>query len=236
MSIWWTIPAFVGLIGVLLTFGGLGRLLRLKLITGSLRFLFGGVTLGAAAVLGLIGLNLQTYSRLTHERAAAEITLTETGPRTFTASVRRADAEGVYGPADEYTLTGDAFRIEARILKWKPWANITGMDSLYRLERLQGRFDDVAEENANQPEAFDIGDEAGIDVFELARTQGRSLSALDAYYGTGTFAPMANGAVYEVFATQDAMIPRPKNAAAEDALRAWADDGEVAGYRTPQGN
>lgn len=236
MWIWWTIPAFIGLIGVMLTIGGLGRLLRLRVITGSLRFLFGGVTLGAAAVVALIGLNLQTYARLTHERAAAEVTLTRTGEQAFTASLRKANAEGVYGPAESYAVTGDAFRLEARILKWKPWANITGVDSLYRLERIQGRFDTVEQENISQPKAFDIGDSTGIDLFELARTRGSSLNAVDAYYGDGVFVPMADGAVYEVSISQSGLIPRPKNAIAEEAVRAWSADKAVGAAFKPGGN
>jgi hypothetical protein len=221
MTIWWALPVFLGLVGVLFVFGGLGRLLRLRLVTGSLRFLFGGVFLAGAAVVGLVGLNLQTYARLTAERPAAEVTLTQRGPSQFTASVREANSDGLYGEPKDYALTGDSFRMDARILKFRPWANITGLDALYRLERLQGRYDDVAREEASPPKPYDIGDAAGIDVYLLARNRSQIVSAFDAEYGSSTYVPMADGAVYEILVTQNSLIARPQNQVAAQAVRDW---------------
>lgn len=243
MSIWWTIPAFVGLIGLLTIVTAIGRLLTLRFVTGSFRFLFGGVLLAGAAVVGLVGLNLQTYARLTHERPGARVTLHQTGPSAFNASVEKADDKGSYGVPKDYALTGDSFRMEARILKWKPWANITGFDSLYRIERLQGRFDNVESERKTPPKPYEIGDKAGIDLFEMSRGQARAINVVDAYYGSGTFVPMADGAQYAITVTQDGLIARPENKAAEDAVRNWsvvppasADQQQTTAPATPAKN
>lgn len=229
LSVWWTLPALVGLIGLGLTLGGLGRMARLKVFSGSSRLLFGGFSLAMAGVAAMFGLNLQTYARLTDERIAAEVTLVETAPRSFTAQVRIPDDQGVYGDPVAYDLTGDAFRMEARILKWRPWANITGYDAVYRLDRLQGRFDDVAVENAAAPTAHALSDNPGFDIYELANGRAKSWNVADTLYGGGTYVPMANGAVYEVRMTQWNLIARPTNAAAEAALSAWGAPQAVSG-------
>ncbi|MFC7291824.1 hypothetical protein [Hirschia litorea] len=236
ISIWWAIPALTALVGVLMIGGGLGRLFRFKMFSGLSRFLFGGVFLSGAAVAVLAGLNLQTYARLTYERPAAEVTLTQTGSQAFTASIRIPTAKGEdFGPPVDFPLTGDAFRMDARFLKWKPWANVTGYDAIYRLDRLQGRYDEATQENATPPTAYDLapeGTSAAMDIYELSRKNEifKNLKAVDAIYGNGAYAPMVDGAVYEIVATQSGLVPRPKNAVAKEAAMQW---GAPTALKTP---
>ncbi|ACT58209.1 hypothetical protein [Hirschia baltica] len=236
ISIWWAIPALTGLIGVLMVGGGLGRLFRFKMFSGLSRFLFGGVFLSGTAVAVLAGMNLQTYARLTYERPAAEITFSQTSPQAFTATMRVPTGQGEdFGEPVIFELTGDAFRVDARFLKWKPWANVTGYDAIFRLDRLQGRFDEVNQENNAPPKAFDlspVGTSAALDIYQLSRKNEifKNLKAVDAIYGNGAYAPMADGAVYEVVATQSGLVPRPKNEAAREAALQW---GAPTSLKTP---
>ena len=112
VSIWWTIPALTGLIGLVIFLGGVGRLFKLRMASGLSRFLFGGVFLAGAMVTALFGMNLQTYARLTHERIAAQVTLEELGPRLYRASVVVPNDKGVMGEPRYYELTGDAMEAD----------------------------------------------------------------------------------------------------------------------------
>ena len=47
------------------------------------------------------------------------------------------------------------------------------------------------------------------------------MPGVDAYYGTATYVPMADGARFEVSLTRDALIARPVNNAARDAVGDW---------------
>ena len=94
MSIWWLIPAFVGLVGVLMLVGGVLKLFKAHLGGGLIRILFGGLTLAGAMIVGLIGLNLQTYTQLSKERLAGQVTLKKVGDYNFTATIDLADADG----------------------------------------------------------------------------------------------------------------------------------------------
>ncbi len=230
MSIWWLIPAFVGLVGVLSLVGGLARMAKLRVFSGGLRALFGGALLAGAGVVGLIGLNLQTFSRLTNEQLAAQVTLEQTGPKSFNAIVERADDKGVLGPAEEYALTGDSFRMEADVVTFKPWANVLGTDALYRFDRIQGRFDNETAEVANPPTPWSMRQETGLDVFRLPLGNGNPLQRVDAEFMNGAAMPMADGAMYEVQMSQRGLIPRPLNQSAEAAInrrRAGARSGEI---------
>ncbi len=233
MAIWWAIPGFVGLVGVLMLFGGLGRLFKLRLVSGGFRFLFGGLALAGAAVIGLVGLNLQTYARLTHESLAAQIELKQTGPSQFTATVRKANDKGILQAPQDFQLAGDKVRIEGRVWKFKPWANVIGADSFYRFERIQGRWDDPARENATPGTANDaIRDDAGIDVFKLPLGSYTPIQ-LDTTFGSGVYMPMVDGAIYDVSITQSAFIARGKNEIAVNALNAWANNAPSVQPETP---
>lgn len=220
MSIWWALPGFVGLIGILMLVGGLGRLFKLQLIGGGFRFLFGGAVLAVAAVIALVGMNLQTYSRLTHEQLAAEVTLRQTGPDAYTASVARADDRGVLRAPRDYPLTGDTFRMEADVITFQPWANIIGADALYRFNRIQGRWDSEAKETASPPRPWSMREEAGIDIFRLPLGGANPLKHIDAEFLNGFSVPMADGAIYTVNMSQKGLIPRPKNETATRAIDA----------------
>ncbi len=236
ISVWWAIPGIAGLIGLLMVGGGIGRLFRFKMFSGLSRFLFGGVFLSGAAVATLAGMNLQTYARLTYERPAAEVTLEQTADQVFQATVRVPKAKGEdFGEPMVFDLTGDAFRVDARFLKWKPWANVTGYDAIYRLDRLQGRFDSAEQENATPPRAYDLspeGTSAALDIYDLSRKNDlfKQLKAVDAIYGNGAYAPMVDGAVFEVVATQSGLVPRPKNEIAKQASLQW---GAPTSLKTP---
>lgn len=230
VSIWWLIPAFVALVGTLSLVGGLGRMMKLRVFTGAMRALFGGALLASAGVIGLIGLNLQTFSRLTHEELAAQVTLEQTGPRAFTAIVERADEDGLLQAPEEYMLTGDSFRMEADVVTFKSWANVLGNDALYRFDRIQGRYDSEGAEIANPPTPWSMREEAGIDLFRLPLGSGNPLQRVDAEFMNGVAMPMADGAIYEIQMSQRGLIPRAVNQAAESAIerrRAGARSGEI---------
>lgn len=237
MSIWWAIPGFIGLVGAFMVFGGLGRLFKAQFVSGAFRFLFGGFVVAGAAMIGLVGLNLQTYARLTHEQLAAEIELKQTAPSQFDAIVRKANDKGELKEAQTFPVAGDKVRLEGRVWKLKPWANVIGEDSFYRFERIQGRWDDPAKENATPSTASDeLADDVGVDVFELPLGN-FSPFQLDTTFGSGVYMPMVDGAIYSVSMTQSAFIARGKNEIAVNALNTWSNNtAPIASNAPPQPN
>jgi hypothetical protein len=47
------------------------------------------------------------------------------------------------------------------------------------------------------------------------------MPGVDAHYGTATYVPMVDGARYEVSLSRDAIIARPDNDQAREAVGAW---------------
>lgn len=222
---WWIAPALVGLIGLVLLFRGLGALFR-----GRLSGLLGGVGgagfIAVAMIAALLGLDVQTYSRLTYERPVATIETRQLGPQYFEATVMQP-GRGENAPAvsNLYPLHGDEWRIEAQVLKWKPWANVLGLDTQYRLDRLSGRYRTIEQElngarSVHPLAGGDVGPNGlpwKVSAWGTARKYRRYVDAVDTLYGGGAYMPMADGAKYEVWITQSGLIARPANDAARAA-------------------
>lgn len=222
---WWIIPATVGVLGVTVLVSGLASLVRGRLLGGLFSTLIGGGAATAAAAAVLLGLNVQTYARLTYERPVATVLIDQQGPQLFEATViQPAAEEGGASITRTYPLHGDEWRIEAQVLRWRPWAQALGLDTQYRLDRLSGRYRSVERElNATRSvHALSGGDQADappwrLDAWDLARRYRRHVNAVDTLYGGAAYMPMADQARYEVWITQSGLVARPANAAARDA-------------------
>ncbi len=222
---WWVLPGVVGIIGLAIVLSGLGWMFRGRPFKGGRGVIGGGLFLGAAGLASLLGLNIQTYHRLTYERPVATIELHQKGPQLFDATVVEPPTADNPEPVTRtYEVHGDEWRIEARVLKWKPWANVIGLDSQYRLDRFSGRYTDTQQELTGERSAYDIrpSRQSGVDLWPLARDFSQYAPLVDTLYGSGAYMPMAEGARYEVRITQNGLIARPTNEmAAEASSSGW---------------
>lgn len=209
ISIWWLIPTFVALVGALMLFGGIGRVFKAKFASGAFRVVFGGVALAGAAIFGLIGLNLQTYAQLTKERLAGQVVLTKAAGAdefTYNASIDLADNGKLRGRPQDFEVKGEHLRIEGPVLKWKGWANVLGLDSVFRVDHVEGVYVDTECQNQFYAGRQDLNEKGGPqDQFKSIRSLGESwklVNAADVLYIDGPRVPMADGAVYNIKATQ----------------------------------
>ena len=222
---WWIIPGFVAVIGLAFALSGLGWMFRGRPVKGGRGVLGGAVFLGIGALIGLLGLNVQSYHLLTYERPVATIELTQKGPQLYEAIVTEPPtAEAPEGITRTFEVHGDEWRMEARVLRWKPWAQVLGLTSQYRLDRFSGRYTDTEQEVNGERSAYHISPErqSGIDLWPLARDYSKYAPMVDTLYGSGAYMPMADGARYEVRITQNGLIARPTNeVAAEASSSGW---------------
>jgi hypothetical protein len=204
------------LIAVPLEIAALRRLRRFRLIGGTLLFGAGALVLFVAIAACFLMLNLATYARLTHEQQAAHVTLRQLGERRYAATVQ-APKE----PARHYELIGDEWQIDARVLKWRGIATVIGFDTAYRLERLSGRYTDVAAERTAPRTVYSLAPDTGLDLWTLVRRHHRYLPLADALYGSAAYVPMAEAAEYDVSVSASGLVVRPANEAARKAVGGW---------------
>jgi hypothetical protein len=211
---WWIVPAAVGVFGLAFVLSGLGWMFRGKPFKGGRGVLTGGSLLAIGAVASLLGLNIQTYNRLSYERPVATVTLTAApdASRTYVATVTEMGDEGQPVSTQTYTLEGDQWQMDARVITWKPWANVVGLDSQYELQRIWGR-DVTSGPTATAEGQLMVVEREGLDFMAIAEGLGRfsPVSAEERQYGSAVFMPMADGAEYEVRITQEGLAVDPKN-------------------------
>jgi hypothetical protein len=205
-----------GLVGLLFLIRAVRRLRQWRLIAGSVHTLLGFCFLLAAAAAWLLGSSLLTYERLTHEQPAAEILLSRLGDRYYRATLTYPS-----NLAQSFELRGDEWQIDARVLKWRGLANIAGFDTVYRLERIGGRYRDIDSERSAPRTVHVLNANARIDAWELARRYKEYVPWVDALSGSATFLPMADGALYQVSVSQSGLVARPLNQAGREAVAGW---------------
>jgi hypothetical protein len=182
--------------------------------TGSLA---GGVAsgaLGGASV--LLAFSYYGYGRLVDEQIVSQIEFSQSAPGEYVARLM------IEGEADRLLpLSGDEWQMDARVVNWKPPATLLGLDPIYQLERLSGRYSDIGDELSEQRTVHALSEELTLDVWRVARRFPMLMPGVDAYYGTATYVPMADGARFEVTLTRTALIARPLNDAAREAVGDW---------------
>jgi hypothetical protein len=210
----------IGVVGVLLAFpfelAAIRRLRRLQLVRGTLFFLSGATVLLVAAVAVLVAANLYTYARLTHEQEAARVSMRQLGERHYVLSVQPKGE-----PPRHFELRGDEWQMDARVLKWRAMGNLLGFDTLYRLERLSGRYGSVAAERAGPRTVHDLSEETSLDLWSLVRRHHAYIPFADALYGSAVYVPMSEGAEYTVSVSASGLVVRPVNDTARKAVGGW---------------
>ena len=120
-----------------------------------------------------------------------------------------------------FLLYGDEWQLDAKLITWKPPATILGLDPIYRLDRLSGRYADVDRERSEPRTVHSLSSQDFLDVWNVAQRVPWLLPGIDAHYGAATYVPMTDGALFEVSLSRDALIARPGNEIAQDSLHKW---------------
>jgi len=197
----------------------ISRLRRGEPLAAVLRLLLGGVFALAALAMLAVGAGLRTYQRLDYEAPAATLAFRKVSERYWAVDLETPD--GAFRALD---LRGDEWQLDARVIKWHGFAVVLGLDTMYRLERLSGRYRDLeAERNAARTVHALGGEAAGLDLWMLAQ-QGR-LPLVDAGYGSSVYLPAAEGARFEVKVSASGLVARPLNDAARAAIALWPAPG-----------
>ena len=205
-----------GLLAVPLAMWAIRRLTDYRFVSGSVLLLSSALVLMIGIAAALAAASLRSYNRLTAEQEAARVAMRQVAPKQFTLSVQPKG-----GRSQNFEVLGDEWQIDARLLKWRPLGTIAGFDTVYRLERLSGRYADIAEERAAKRTVYGLADRSAIDLWAAVRRYQEYLPLADALYGSAAFVPMAEGAEYVVSVSASGLVVRPANDAARKAVGGW---------------
>jgi hypothetical protein len=205
-----------GVLALLLAIAGFRRMRDWEIRRGSV-YLLGAAMVAALGVGGaMLAASLHTYSRLTHEQEAARVVLRALGPQRYELLLVR-----VGEPSRRYELRGDEWQIDARVLKWRGMGTLLGFDTVYRFERLSGRYGNHDQEQKAPRTVHSLAEDAAVDFWQLLKKHHRYLPLADALYGSAAYVPMADGAQYAVLVSSTGLLVRPLNDAAQKAVGGW---------------
>ncbi|CCJ51715.1 hypothetical protein [Bordetella parapertussis] len=187
------------------------RVFRLRPV----RRLFGLLLLVLAGVSGLLALSLVQFVRLTDDKPVAEVMVRQQGDGQFQLATRTPDQR-----MRDYTLYGDQWQIDAKVVRWRLPALLAGVPPLYRLERLSGRYQDTARERSAPRSVHALDDWPVPDLAQVKRLVPNWLPFVDVQFGSAAYMPMFDGARYQVYLDpRGALFIRPADAATAERLK-----------------
>ncbi|WP_101759470.1 cation/multidrug efflux pump [Oceanicoccus sp. KOV_DT_Chl] len=197
---------------------GAGRLLfKGRWFMGWLRGMTGLCFVVLSVVLALSAFDFFSYKQLIKEQTIASISFTKLDDQRFAVSL--VDSSG---NEQNFELAGDLWQLDARILKWNKTLAGLGLTPGYRLDRISGRYLALEEDRNAARTVHSLNTSKSVlDVWQWLRSSRQLLPLVDASYGSATYLPMSDGALYSVSLSGSGLLARPLNERATTAVTAW---------------
>jgi len=212
------ITGFFALCSLVALVIALFTLVRRDWLMGWIKGSLGLLALAFAVVMALFALNFNAYKAINQEVTVATISFDKIGNQLYKANVV------LQGGTTEvpYEIAGDLWQIDARIIKWKGPLAALGGKPAYKLDRLEGRYYTLEDERSKARSVYELSNpDVGFDLWSTLKKLSHYVGWFDAEYGSATFLPMADGALFSVQLTSSGMIARPENDRAEIAVKEW---------------
>lgn len=161
--------------------------------------------LALTALFATLSVSTQGYRALIREEVVATVTTRKLAEQQFHARVQFPD-----GRDTVFLLEGDEFYMDARILKWKPIANVLGLHTDYELDRISGRYLNLEAERSRPRTVFALSPSKPLDLFDLRRRHPFLGWLVDAEYGSGTFIATDDQALFDVLVSTTGLLIRKR--------------------------
>ena len=217
---WLLLPAAVAVFGVLVFLRGFGHVFSGEAGRGVPRVIIGAPLAIVGLAFSLLGVNIQSFERLTYEAPVADISVKATDPAQslYQVTITRLDGPQL---TQTCTLQGDEWEMSARVQKWMPWANVLGLDTTYTLDQIGNKYFSAARASGKPITACDLkGPPPAVNQYVPQSWVFWIVShsyTEDRLFGSAAYMPLADGATYRVIMTQAGMNAEPSNDAAKKA-------------------
>jgi hypothetical protein len=210
----WLLPISCVVLALLLLFAALRLMGKFQWLLAWARGMAGLLLLVAAVTVAVFGYDLLSYREGAYDQLVANLSFEQTGIQSYEAVL-----VNTRGDESRYQLSGDQWQLDARILKW---SNGIPAKPLYRMDRLSGRYLSLENERDLPQTVYNVGPDSGyIDAWDAVRRYRLLFPFINALYGSASYLPMVDGAIYSISLGQHGLIGRPLNEAASVALASW---------------
>jgi len=161
--------------------------------------------LATGAVLAGLQTGMQGYRQLSDEQTVLQI-------ETFPLSHQRFSVLVTWPDGDEkaFYLYGDQLYIDAQILKWKSAANVLGLQTYYELDRIGGRYLQIADEQEKPRSLYSLKKTKSIDMYSVAEENQWLNPLVDTSYGSATFLDINEPGKWELRVSTTGLLIRKK--------------------------
>lgn len=139
-----------------------------------------------------------TYNVFTHEEPVLTLAFEQKGEREYLAKIN--SPRSLRG---EYLIQGEQWRVDARFIKMRYWSNLLGVSSRYAVDRLEGRYISVQDQNELQSTAHQLTDSEGqhFTIFGWS-------PFFDTEYGSSTYQLIDPHKKFTVYKTPTGLMAR----------------------------
>jgi hypothetical protein len=114
------------------------------------------IALSGVGLLGLtLGAHLSAYTAFSARTRVAEVQCFELSPKKLRLHLDPILGDGTRGPTEIYDLSGDEWTVGGDVLRFRPFLSALGLQTVFRISRVEGRFSDAEEARRQKPTAFD---------------------------------------------------------------------------------
>src|SRR5215467_9886123 len=152
---WVVAPIAAGALGLVLLLRGFVHVAHARSGRATAHLAVGTPLAVAGFALALVALNTQTFARLSHENDVANVAVKVVDPARslYHLTIQRLDVPDTIQGCD---IQGDEWLMSARVQKWKPWANMLGLDATYTLDQVSNKYFDAERGNGRPITACDL--------------------------------------------------------------------------------
>ncbi len=167
------------------------------------RHLFATLLILSGTLLTFVGISVIGYDSLTKEQLAAKIHVEKLAPQDYLVSLDSGN-----GLIRKYEILGDQFYIDAKIIKWHYFSNMLGFETIYKLDRIGGRYNSFEQEKSKPRSLFKLEEPASLDLFKLQEKYRFLQNLLDAKYGSASFIEAKDNTDYRLLVSTTGLLIR----------------------------
>lgn len=201
-------------IAALAILGGLAFFLRPRWLMAWFKGMFAIGLIVVGIFMVMLALNLRYYQSLDQLTPVANLKSVRVGPQSWRVTVQANGAA-----PKSFTLKGDQWQLDARIVRFSGFLSWIGLKPMYQLDRLSGRYVTLEQARDGERTVFDLSHTGWVDIWAIDRKIG--LPFVEARYGSATFMPLKDGATYRVQLSSTGLVAEPTNDIARKAVDDW---------------
>jgi hypothetical protein len=175
---------------------------RVGIVINTLRLLLILLTVAVSAAILFLFAFIQSYTAFTHRALVAEVYCTPVPGEKDEMTLWLLTFESPpVGYLSQHKLAGHQWAVEGHILKWDEWLNFLGLQTMYKLSRVRGRYLRAEDERSKPATAHSLVANEEDPHWRWLYKYGARLPFVTAVYGNTVFTFPSETKTFRIYIT-----------------------------------